>query len=252
MWAKTLRSRAAALVCLALGLALGLALDLVGGLGVGVGGPIREAVAAPTAAPPPDELMRRIDAAQADLRTLSAEFVQNSQSKLFKQKLSSQGRLFYQRQRQRPGPGPGQGQPGEPTKLRWEYTRPDASTMLLIGERATLRIGKRPPQVFDSSRDPTLNAIFTQLQLWLGNGSLASAQADYQVSSGGTAEHPALILLPRPTSPLSRAFARIELHVDGRTLQLGRLLLVENSGDEKEVVFTRMQRNAALPPAAFQ
>ena len=136
MWAKTLRSRAAALVCLALGLALGLALDLVGGLGVGVGGPIREAVAAPTAAPPPDELMRRIDAAQADLRTLSAEFVQNSQSKLFKQKLSSQGRLFYQRQRQRPGPGPGQGQPGEPTKLRWEYTRPDASTMLLIGERA--------------------------------------------------------------------------------------------------------------------
>jgi outer membrane lipoprotein-sorting protein len=182
--------------------------------------------------------MRRIDAAQADLRSLSAEFVQNSRSKLFKQQLSSQGRLYYQR--------------GAPTRLRWEYTRPDASTMLLIGERATLRIGSRPPQVFDSSRDPTLNAIFTQLQLWLGNGSLASAQADYEVSSSGTAERPALILAPRPASPLSRAFSRIELHVDGRTLQLGRLLLVENSGDEKEVVFSRMQRNAALPQNAFQ
>ncbi len=236
MWARTLRSRRAGLLCLALCLA--------GGLpgGMSVGGGARAAVAAPAATPSPDELMRRIDAAQADLRTLSAEFVQNSRSKLFKQQLSSQGRLFYERQRQ----------PGALTKLRWEYTRPDASTMLLIGGRATLRIGARPPQVFDSSADPTLNAIFTQLQLWLGNGSLASAQADYQVSSSGSAEHPALILAPRPTSPLSRAFSRIELHVDGRTLQLARLLLVENSGDEKEVVFTRMQRNAALPQTAFQ
>ncbi|HRI52027.1 MAG TPA: outer membrane lipoprotein carrier protein LolA [Pseudomonadota bacterium] len=222
-----MRRRLAGLLGVALGLVLGLAGD---------------AAAAPTAAPPPDELMRRIDAAQADLRTLAGEFVQNSRSKLFKQQLSSQGRLYYERQ----------GQSGAPTKLRWEYTRPDASTMLLIGARATLRIGTRPPQVFDSSRDPTLNAIFSQLQLWLGNGSLASAQADYQVSSGGTADRPVLVLAPRPTSPLSRAFSRIELHVDGRTLQLGRLLLVENSGDEKEVVFTRLQRNAVLPQTAFQ
>ena len=182
--------------------------------------------------------MRRIDAAQADLRTLSADFVQNSRVKLFKQQLSSQGRLLYQR--------------GTPSKLRWEYTRPDTSTMLLIGDRATLRIGSRPPQVFDSARDPTLHAIFTQLQLWLGNGSLASAADEYEIKSGGTAAQPALVLLPKPSSPLSRAFARIELHVDGRTMQLGRLVLVEVSGDEKEVVFSHLQRNAALPATAFQ
>ena len=182
--------------------------------------------------------MRRIDAAQADLRTLSAEFVQHSRVKLFKQQLSSEGRMQYVR--------------GTPSKLRWEYTRPDASTMLLIGSQATLRIGSRPPQVFDSARDPTLSAIFTQLQLWLGNGALARAQGQYQVSSSGTAERPALILVPRPASALSRAFARIELHVDGRTMQLQRLLLVELNNDEKEVVFTRLQRNVAIPDSAFQ
>lgn len=182
--------------------------------------------------------MRRIDAVQADLRTLSAEFVQTSRVKLFKQQIRSQGRLLYQR--------------GTPSKLRWEYLKPDTSTMLLIGDRATLRIGNRPPQVFDSSRDPTLHAIFSQLQLWLGNGSLASAQGEYDIRSSGTAEQPALLLMPRPASPLSRAFARIELHVDGRTLQLMRLVLVENSDDEKEIVFSHLQRNAALPARAFE
>lgn len=182
--------------------------------------------------------MQRIDKAQADLRTLTAEFVQHSRIKLFKQEISSEGRLFYKR--------------GTPTKLRWEYTRPDPSTMLLIGDKATLRIGTRPPQVFDSAGDPTLNAIFTQLQLWLGNGALASAQGEYVVSSGGTAQKPALILAPRPGAALSKAFARIELHVDGQTMQLARLLLVETSNDEKEVVFTRMQRNLPVPDSAFQ
>ena len=182
--------------------------------------------------------MRRIDAAQADLKTLSAEFVQHSRVKLFKQELSSEGRMQYLR--------------GTPSKLRWEYTRPDASTMLLIGSQATLRIGTRPQQVFDSARDPTLSAIFTQLQLWLGNGALTSAQGEYLVSSGGTAERPVLILVPRPASALSRAFARIELHVDGHTMQLLRLLLVENNNDEKEVVFTRLLRNVPVAESAFQ
>lgn len=202
------------------------------------------AAVAPAAAGPatgtasaPAELMRRIDAAQADLRTLAAEFVQTSRIKLFKQQIRSQGRLLYQR--------------GTPTKLRWEYTKPDPSTMLLIGDRATLRIGTRPPQVFDSARDPTLHAIFTQLQLWLGNGSLAAAQGEYEIRSSGPPEQPALLLMPKPSSVLSRAFARIELHVDGRTLQLVRLLLIENSGDEKEIAFSRLQRNSALPANAF-
>jgi outer membrane lipoprotein-sorting protein len=214
------------------------ALLLCGGLGLW---PCRVQAAEPppTAAAPlaPEALMQRIDAAQHGLRTLSADFVQHSRVKLFKQQISSQGRFLYER--------------GSPSKLRWEYMAPDASTLLLIGDRATLRIGTRAPQVFDTARDPLVSALFTQLQLWLGNGSLASAQGDYVVQSGGTAAQPALILLPRPGSPLSRAFTRIELHVDGRTMQLVRLLLVENSGDEKEILFSHLQRNTSIPQTAF-
>jgi outer membrane lipoprotein-sorting protein len=213
------------------------------------------AQAAPTAATAPsaDELMRRIDLSQQNLRSLSAEFVQHTHVKLFKQQVQSQGRMLYDRGSPAPAlqPGSTAGSPAS-TRLRWEYLRPDASTMLILGDKATLRIGTRAPQVFDTARDPTMRVIFTQLQLWLGNGSLQSAKAEYEVQSGGTSDQPALLLSPRAGTVLSKVFARIELHVDGKTLQLNRLLLVENSGDEKEILFSHVQRNVPIPAAMFQ
>jgi outer membrane lipoprotein-sorting protein len=214
----------------------------------------QHAQAAPTTATmlSADKLMHRIDKAQQDLRSLSAEFVQHTHVKLFKQQVQSEGRLLYDRG------SPVSAKPGDTTaspsltRLRWEYLRPDTSTMLILGDKATLRIGTRAPQIFDTARDPTMRVIFTQLQLWLGNGSLHSAKGEYDVQTGGTSEQPALLLAPKPGTVLSKVFARIELHVDGKTLQLNRLLLVEHSGDEKEILFSHVQRNVRIPAQMFQ
>jgi outer membrane lipoprotein-sorting protein len=193
----------------------------------------------------PAELISRMEAAQRELRTLSAEFTQTSRVKLFKQEMSSTGRLLYER--------PQQGA----ARLRWEYQQPDPSTMVLIGNEARLRMGdeksQRPPQVFDMAKDANLRAIFAQLRLWLGLGvsgsSLGAAEvaADYEMRTGGSADKPVLILAPRPTSVLGKTFSRVELSLDGRSFALLRLLLVEQSGDEKEIVFTRVKRNEPLP-----
>ncbi|HND12321.1 MAG TPA: outer membrane lipoprotein carrier protein LolA, partial [Pseudomonadota bacterium] len=74
--------------------------------------------------PSPTELMTKIDAVQKDLRSLRADFVQHSRVKLFRQQVSSEGRFLYAK--------------GTPARLRWEYLKPDPSTMLLVGEQATL------------------------------------------------------------------------------------------------------------------
>ena len=50
---------------------------------------------------------------------------------------------------------------------------------------------------------------------------------------------------------LGKTFARVELHLDGRSWQLNRLLLVEQSGDEKEIIFSRVQRNVPIPASIF-
>jgi outer membrane lipoprotein-sorting protein len=188
--------------------------------------------------PSPTDLMNKIDAAQKDLRSLRADFVQHSRVKLFRQQISSEGRLQYQK--------------GEPAKLRWEYLKPDPSTMLLVGDKAQLKMGQRPPQVIDSGKDPMLRAIFAQLRLWLGQGSLRDAEGEYEITVAGSPEQPALVLAPKAQSPLQRVFSRIELHVDGKTMLLRRLTMVEQTGDEKEIVFGKLERNIEISASQFQ
>lgn len=183
-----------------------------------------------------DELLHKIDGAKSSIVTLAGNFTQRNRVKLFKQELSSQGRLFFK----------------QPRQIRWEYTKPDPSTLILDGNRATLATPGATPQVFDLASDATMRAIFDQLLVWLGPGSLAQARNDYDMTASGSAATPALILTPKATSPVAKAFARIELRVDGKSGLLRSIALVEKNGDEKEIVFTRLTKNGTLPVDAFR
>lgn len=183
-------------------------------------------------------LVDRIDEAQKGVRTLSAEFVQKNRVKLFKQELVSRGRLYYAR---------GQ-EASKGSQLRWEYLSPDPSALILADNKAVLVMPGRAPQRFDLDRDATMQAIFRELELWLGKGSLRAAMQEYDM----TEHDDRVLLIPKAGTPLSRTFARIEMTVDRKTLLLSRLLLAEKGGDEKEIAFVSMKRNADLPKEAFK
>lgn len=184
-------------------------------------------------AAPVDQLTARLEASSKSVDTLAGEFVQRNKLKLFKQELQSKGRFYFQR----------------PRKIRWEYTTPDPSTLVLDGNTATLRTPGATPQVFDLTKDATMRAIFDQLLTWLGPGSMAQARADYDLSLAGDST---LVLTPKAQSPVAKAFSRIELRLDPKSLMMKSILLTEKNGDEKEITFTRLQRNAKLPADAFK
>src|ERR1700760_3127897 len=73
-------------------------------------------------APALDALLKDVDAAKASVTTLSGEFTQKNRVKLFKQELNAKGKLYFR----------------QPRQIRWEYTAPDPSTLILDGNRATL------------------------------------------------------------------------------------------------------------------
>jgi len=176
-----------------------------------------------------DELPARLEAASKDLTTLSGEFTQRNKLKLFKQELKSRGRFYFQR----------------PRRIRWEYLDPDPSTLILDGNVATLRTPGAAPQTFDLAKEATMRAVFDQLVTWLGG---QQANADYDIATRDST----LVLTPKATSPVAKAFSRIELRVDPKTLLMRSILLTEKNGDEKEITFTKVTRNAALPKDAFQ
>ena len=67
--------------------------------------------------------------------------------KLFKQELKSEGKLYF----------------AAPRKIRWEYTAPDPSVLVLSGQKATMRAPGGEAQVFDLDKDATLRTVFDQL-----------------------------------------------------------------------------------------
>lgn len=195
-------------------------------------------VTSSAAAEPPslNVVVEQLDAASKNVETLAGQFSQRNRVKLFKQELTAKGLVYFRKPRQ----------------IRWEYLEPDPSVMILDGNKALLRSPSAPPQQFDLDKDPTMRAIFDQLLTWLGPGSLAKARDDYELAVSGTAAAPVLTLTPKLASAVGRAFSKIELRLDGKSWTLRSILLVEKNGDEKEIVFTRLQRNAKLPPDAFK
>jgi outer membrane lipoprotein-sorting protein len=189
------------------------------------------------AAPPNlEDLSARLQASSKEVHSLSGEFTQRNKLKLFKQELRSKGRFYFQRPRQ----------------IRWEYLEPDPSTLILDGDRAILRTPGATAQSFDLKKDDTMRAIFEQLLTWLQPGSMARAQSDYQLTAAGSDKEPTLVLIPKPSSPVAKAFQRITLALDGKTLLMRSISLTEKNGDEKEILFTKLERNATLPPDAFK
>lgn len=183
---------------------------------------------APTAhaAPPPgvDELLAALARTADKTESLSGRFTQTNRLRLFKKELKSEGRFSFAR----------------PRRIRWEYLAPDPSTLVLEGERATLTAPGAAPQVFDLGKDATMRAIFDQLLIWLSPGALAGAKADYALTTTGSATAPVLVLTPKQDNPVARAFRRIELTFDGKSHLIRSILLVEQNGDEKHIVFSQL------------
>jgi outer membrane lipoprotein-sorting protein len=183
-------------------------------------------VARAAAPPPVDQILANLDRTSKEVKQLDGEFTQRNRVKLFKQELTSKGRLSFT----------------APRKIKWEYLSPDPSTLVLDGNTATLSSPGAAPRTFDLSKDATMRAIFDQLLLWIGPGSLAQAKDDYDLAAAGSGDAPTLVLTPKASSPVARAFQKIELRLDGKSWLLKSILLVEKNGDEKEIVFTSLRR----------
>lgn len=180
--------------------------------------------------PTPAELIARVEKARAGLESLAGDFTQRKRLSLFRDEVRSTGKLKFRR----------------PGKLRWEYVKPDPSVIILDGARVTVAAPGQKPATFDLGRQPGLKALLERLLAALGSASLTAATQDFDLKV--TAPR-TLTLTPR--GDLAKHLVSMEMRFDA-AWQVAGVAFREKNGDQTDVTFTALRRNAKVDDADFR
>lgn len=197
-----------------------------GGVAAGTGGP--------TLSQRFQDLVERINAARADLRTLEADFRQRKESELLIEPEVSRGTFSYQ----------------APDRVRWDFSEPDDTVVLVrdqqmitwyrdLGRADRVDIGRRGDRV---------------LELLGPSSSLEALQRYFTLSVTFPEADGAPYRLD-----LDPSFKRIEKRIRSMTLHVDPGLLVpiyvrysEAAGETTELFFENVRLNEELPPDRFE
>lgn len=182
-----------------------------------------------------EQLEQRLTERGKQTRTLSAEFVQTKKLRLFRTEVTTRGRLSYQ----------------APDHLRWETLPPDASTLLVRGNRAELRIPGERPRVLDLRRDRAMATLVEQLLVWLGARSADRLTQWYRVELGRSPPKGYRLTLRPRSAAVRKRVSQVVVTLAG-DVSLRRIELSHPGGDHSTITFPTVRRNQPLPKGIFK
>ncbi|MEL7059613.1 MAG: outer membrane lipoprotein carrier protein LolA [Acidobacteriota bacterium] len=180
-----------------------------------------------------EALLERVKVQQADLETLTADFVQRQESELFLEPETSTGRFWFR----------------APDRVRWDFETPEKSTIVVDGETMTtwyrdldraerIDIGDQAEQVTEYLSGPssleTLERYFD-----LRVRFPADASAPYKLD-----------LTPR-FERVEKRIEKLQIHVARETFQVVYLRYVEPGGDVTEYSFENVVINPSIDDGRF-
>ena len=175
--------------------------------------------------------LQQLGAAQTDLRTLNARFVQTKYVSLLNEPLISSGRFRFKR----------------PDKVRLDIDMPQPATVLIDGRKVSLP-GVDAADMQGMAATP-MTAMFTELGALLG-GQLDQAPAHFAIEA--RARDDQIVVTLTPTLPdWQRLFRTIGLTFAGQPLAISTMRLDDSLGDRLEIEMRDVQRNVELPDAIF-
>jgi len=177
-----------------------------------------------------EEFLDRVESRAARIDSFSCDFRQERNLALFARPVIFTGRLYLVR----------------PDRLRWEFSKPIPSILILDGN-----IGRRcgegnPASEFRLDRDPVMRLVTEQLRTWT-SGGYRRLQGDFilELEPG-----PALGLKPRKAG-LASFLNRILVKFDPETLQPVQVKIIEEGEDNTVISFSNYLLNPSLAPELF-
>jgi outer membrane lipoprotein carrier protein len=177
-------------------------------------------------------VLRSLENAGRGLKTMQASFVETKVLVLLDEKQETRGNVLLQ----------------VPGRLRWNYTAPQESAMLIRDGRFA-RYFPKTKQVFrgEARGEADLLVGFGPGASELGKRYVVTLQPDEAV--GGA---PAHVLDLAPRDGQSGLFSAIRLWVDKSRFIPVQTRLTEPTGDHTTIRFEKVVTNASLPGGAFE
>ena len=172
-----------------------------------------------------------IRAAAGNVDAISADFVQEKHLPILAKPLVSRGRLFYRR----------------PDALRWEYTSPVKSVLLMHDGDARRFVQSDQELVEDASvRLQAMQFVMPEISGWLGGRFQDNPLFDASLHGANK-----ILLVPKDAG-MARFIQRIELLLSDRPGVIEQVLIFESDDAFTRMVFRNTQVNPALDDRLFR
>lgn len=169
----------------------------------------------------------------AQVQSVQARFIQKKQMKILSRPLLSEGRFFFQ----------------APASVRWEYTTPVKSILLMHGGALKRYIYSGGGFTEEAAgRLPAMEIVMQEISAWL-HGQFDQSQ--YFTATLVNDPAPVIILTPREKS-FARLIKRIELTPSQQPGVLKSILIVEDEKTTTLFEFRDAQVNKPIPESVFQ
>ncbi len=174
-----------------------------------------------------------IRAAATNVRSLQADFTQTKQLKILKRPIVSRGKFYYRR----------------PGQIRWEYTSPVKSVVLLDSNglrRYTWR-GNRWVRDAGANLGP-VQAVLREMDLWMRGDFASSKVFTPQLKPGSPVK---IHLSPRDPA-LKKYVSAIDLILSSTPGVVDAIEISEGPGASTRIVLQQVQLNQQIPDKVFE
>ncbi len=183
----------------------------------------------------PDEVLERLSANAADIRTVETEFVQEKHLAIMDRTMTMRGRIFM----------------AKPDRLAWRVDDPIRYVMVMDDKTIRQWDSESGQQtVMELDANPALQVAVGQMRQWF-SGDYARLTSEYRITL--EQEDPvALIFVPLPENPAAGYIKRVSVRFTDDELYLAGIMIVEKGSDRTELRFHGTTLNREIPSTAWE
>ena len=181
-----------------------------------------------------DEIYRRGQAFEQELRTVKATFTETSTSRLLEDPLVSSGILAVDR---------------PSSKIALHYQRPEVRTILIDGNTMRMEWPSR-----DLSQRKDIGATMGRIQKYFVGASPKELRSHFEIHAEVDPANPRqwLVRMTPTRRQIKEGVARIDLRIAQQNSMLTSMRITFPNGDTKTMTFEDVVTNEAIDPACFE